>query len=290
MLILKIFVVLVAVYFLLTIYLTYLVHQIPRRPIVDTPDWGHVTDARIPAAGGAFLEVWRVEPDGPSKGIILLAHGWSRNRDRMVFRARIFACLGFTTVMHSARDHGKSSPKRMMNAKLFAEDIEAVLNWVDEPVLLYGHSAGSAGAAIAASQNPDKIRLLFLEASYADTKESLQSLYRWVNPIFGRFFAPMVLIWMDAYYGFKLDTFSPSRLATDIKAPVMLIHGSDDDRFPISFAKRLKDSFRPGQAVLYIGIGAGHSDSSHTPGYADAVKNFLEKHAYGASLPGDKTA
>ena len=136
----------------LSILFTYLVHARPRRPVEESPDWGTVIDTAIPAADGGFLEVWRIEPEGPSEGIVVLAHGWGRNRDRMVSRARMFGAWGYTTVIHSARDHGGSSRCRMMNAFKFGEDIGAVLNWVGEPVLLYGHSAGSAGAMIAAAK------------------------------------------------------------------------------------------------------------------------------------------
>ena len=197
---------------------------------------------------------------------MVLAHGWSRNRDRMVSRARIFARWGFTTVLHSARDHGGSSKRRFMNAVKFAEDIESVLRWLDEPVILYGHSIGSAGAIIAASRNPGKIRILFMEGSYAFTREALLSLYRWVNPLFG------------ICFGNKLDTASPARLAADINIPVMLIHGQKDRRFPLAFALELKQSFAPDQAELYVAEGAGHSDSSRTPGYAGAVRSFLDRH------------
>ena len=133
---------------------------------------------------GGSIEVWRVLPDGPSRGTILFMHGWGRNRDRMVGRARIFARWGFTTVMHSARDHGHSSPSRMMNIMKFGEDIETVLHWLDEPVMLYGHSAGSGGALIAAVRNPEKIQLLFLEGVFAETREALMHLYIWASPIF----------------------------------------------------------------------------------------------------------
>ena len=117
-------------YILVTLYLTYLVHQIPRAPVEDRPDWGMVLDERIPAVDGGSLEVWRIEPEGSSRGIVVLIHGWSRNRDRMVNRARIFGELGFTTVLPSTRDHGNSTSYRFMNAFRFAEDIEAVLKWV----------------------------------------------------------------------------------------------------------------------------------------------------------------
>jgi pimeloyl-ACP methyl ester carboxylesterase len=264
-------------YLLLTLFFTYIVHQIPRAPVKDIPDWGQIIDIRIPTAGGGSLEVWRVEPEGRSRGVVLLAHGWSRNRDRMVSRARIFAEMGFTTVMHSARDHGGSTRHPFMNAFRFAEDIEAVLEWIDEPVVLYGHSAGAAGAIIAASLNPDRIRLLFLEGCYARTKEALRSLYLGYNRLFGIFFAPMVVLWMDIFYRFKMDSVSPARLATDLDIPVLIIHGEKDQNFPLHHAWRVRDSFPGGRAELFVAKGADHSGSSLTPEYPIAIRSFVDR-------------
>jgi pimeloyl-ACP methyl ester carboxylesterase len=269
---------LVGLYLIFTLICTYLVQQLPRKPVNDPPDWGTVIDTTIPAVDGGFLEVWRIEPEGSSKGVVVFAHGWSRNRDRMVPRAKIFARWGFTTVIHSARDHGNSSRRRFMNAFKFAEDIEAVIKWLDQPIILYGHSAGSAGAIIAASRHPDRVRALFLEASYAFTKEALLSLYRWFNSFFGICFGPMILFWMNLFYRNRLDAVSPARLAPALKMPVMLIHGENDRRFPLDFALKLQRSFAPGQAELFVGRGAGHSDSSQSPGYEAAVKSFLDRH------------
>ena len=266
------------VYLLLTLLFTYLVHQHPRQPVQDAPDWGQVLDTRIPATDGGSLEVWRVDPDGHSRGVVVLAHGWSRNRDRMVDRARLFGRLGFSTVMHSARDHGGSSPKRYMNALRFAEDIEAVLSWVNEPVLLYGHSAGAAAAIIAASRNSDRIKLLFLEGCYAKTKEALLSLYRNYNLFFGTFFAPMVIFWMDLFYKRGLDSVNPVKLAPGIDLPVLLIHGSRDQNFPLHHAWRLMNSFPAGRAELFVATDSDHSSCSLTPEYPVAIQAFVDRH------------
>jgi pimeloyl-ACP methyl ester carboxylesterase len=152
-----------------------------------------------------------------------------------------------------------------------------VLTWVKEPVILYGHSAGAGGAIIAASRNSTMIRLLFLEACYANTKEALLSLYRWVNSFFGIVFGPMILVWMNLFYKNKLNLVSPDRLAPLIKMPVMLIHGEKDRRFPLEFAQTLKQKFAAGQAELYIAKGVGHSGSSTTAGYQPAVRSFIER-------------
>jgi pimeloyl-ACP methyl ester carboxylesterase len=268
----------VLAYILLVLYFLYLVHRIPRKPVKEVPDWGRVIDTRIPSIDGGSLEVWRVEPEGPSRGIVLFAHGWSRNRDRMVSRARVFGQLGFTTVIHSARDHGNSTPYRFMNAFRFAEDTEAVLKWINEPVLLYGHSLGAAGAIIVANRNPDKISLLFLEGCYARTKEALRKLYRNYNRFFGIFFAPMVVFFMDIFYRFRLNEVSPVRLASDIDIPVLIIHGELDQSFPLHHAWRLRDSFPAGRAELFVGIEADHSSSSLTPEYPMAIKSFVDRH------------
>ena len=271
--------VIVLFYLLFTLFLTYLVQQVPRNPVHDPPNWGQVLDTRIPSLeDGAFLEVWRIEPAGSSRGTVVFAHGWGRNRDRMVSRARYFGQWGFTTIIHSARDHGKSTPRRFMNAVKFAEDIEAVLKWVKEPVILYGHSAGAAGAIIAADRHSEQIKLLFLEACYADTEEALLSLYRWVNPFFGNIFGPMILLWMNFFYRNGLDAVSPARLAPSLKMPAMLIHGAKDRRFPLEFALRLKRSFPAGQVEMYIAENAGRSDSSRTAGYDRTVRSFVERY------------
>ncbi len=266
------------VYLLLSLYLTYLVHQIPRRPVKDVPDWGRVIDTKIPTVDEGMLEVWRIEPEGQSRGIIVLAHGWSRNRDRMVLRARLFGEMGFTVVIHSARDHGGSTRHRFMNALRFAEDIEAVLKWIDEPVLLYGHSIGAAGAIIVACRNPGKIKLLFLESCYARTKEALRRLYRIQNRLLGPLFAPMVVLWMDILYNFRMDKISPIRLAPKIDIPVLIIHGEKDYSFPLDYARKLRDSFPASIAEFFVGKGANHSSSSLTPEYPVAIRTFIDRH------------
>jgi len=273
---------LVLFYLVITLFLTYLVQEIPRNPVIDTPDWGNILDTRIRAIDGGSLEVWRIDPGTPSKGIVVFAHGWGRNRDRMVKRARQFFELGFTAVIHSARDHGNSSPKKFMNAVKFAEDIEAVLKWVNTPVLLYGHSAGSAGAIIAAHRNPAMVRLLFLEASYAHTNEALLSLYRWVNPVFGKLFGPMIIFWMGIFYRGAPEKYSPARLAQYITIPVMIIHGQKDRRFPISFAVELMNCFPHDRVTSYFAKDAGHSDTSLTKGYGTAVKSFIDEYLDGS--------
>jgi pimeloyl-ACP methyl ester carboxylesterase len=265
-------------YLAATLVLTYLVHRLPRRPVVDPPDWGETLDTWVPTRGGGRLELWRIVPDGPVRGTVVMIHGWSRNRDRMVARARHFARQGMITVLFSARDHGRSSRFRLMNAAEFAEDALAVMDWLGHPVILYGHSAGAGGAIIAASRRPGEVALLFLEGCYADSREGLLSLYRWFNPVFGRVFGPMILNWMNLLYRFRMKAVSPERLAPHLPMATLVIHGAEDRRFPAAFARRLHRAFPENRARLLVVPGAGHSESSAHPLYPEAVAGFLAAH------------
>ena len=128
---------------------------------------------------------------------------------------------------------------------------------------------------------PESVELLFLEASYAHTRPALLSLYRWFNWWVGTLLGPMILFWMNLYYRGGLDRLSPVRLAPSVTAPVMLIHGEKDRRFPLEYAYRLQKHFPDGIAEIFIARGSGHSDSSKTPGYAEAIKSFLDRHPQG---------
>jgi pimeloyl-ACP methyl ester carboxylesterase len=258
--------------------LFFFVHRWPRKPVDERPDWGGCTDTFLPAVDGGYLEVWRVEPEAPSRGVVVLAHGWSRNRGRMVRRARLFGQLGFTTILHSARDHGGSSRYPLMNAPRFGEDIMAVLDWIGEPVLLYGHSAGAAGAILAAHRHQDRIKALFLEGCYPDTEAALRSLYRWVHPLFGKYCGPLLIATLKLLYGRNcLRDYSPAVLAPDLDMPVMLIHGARDRRFPLACARRLKGAFRDGLTEMFVAPRAGHSDSSRDSAYPDAIRSFVAR-------------
>ena len=143
--------------------------------------------------------------------------------------------------------------------------------------MIYGHSAGAGGAIIAASRNQERIHTLFLEACYAHTEAALLSLYRWFNPFFGYFLGPMVIFWMNRFYHNGLKRVSPARLAPQITIPTLIIHGEKDQRFPVTFARELHESFPRGVSEIFVAKGAHHSESSQSEGYREAVRAFLNR-------------
>jgi dipeptidyl aminopeptidase/acylaminoacyl peptidase len=83
---------------------------------------------------------------------------------------------------------------------------------------------------------------------------------------------------MDLFYKMGLDSVSPVRLAPGIDVPVLLIHGSRDQNFPLHHVWRLMDSFPAGRAELFVATDSDHSSSSLTPEYPVAIKSFVDRH------------
>ena len=74
----------------------------------------------------------------------------------------------------------------------------------------------------------------------------------------------------------------PRRLADRIKAPVLLIHGTDDRSVPVSPSKRmasaLKRAGKPHELILFEDGDHFLSREEHRIRYLQELERFLKKH------------
>ncbi|KZX00003.1 peptidase S9 [Pseudoalteromonas luteoviolacea] len=79
-----------------------------------------------------------------------------------------------------------------------------------------------------------------------------------------------------------LVQFSPARNADKIKAPVLIVHGGDDERAPIEHAEAmvnaLKKAKKPYEYYLLENEGHGFYKAEHRLAYYQTVLAFLDKH------------
>jgi pimeloyl-ACP methyl ester carboxylesterase len=68
------------------------------------------------------------------------------------------------------RGHGASSPAQSQYRVIdYVDDVEALLQTLDEPAVVFGHSLGAMVAVAAAARVPNKVRALILEDPPLDT-------------------------------------------------------------------------------------------------------------------------
>ncbi|MFX1515717.1 MAG: alpha/beta hydrolase [Promethearchaeota archaeon] len=262
----------------LTYGIMLLLANFPRRPVDDVPDWGKTKDIRIPTVNGKKLECWVVTPEENSSKTnlaVILVHGWGRNRGRMVSRARIYGKHGFTTILVSVRDHGKSDKEIAgMSILKFSQDLDSCVKWWGKPVIVTGHSIG-AGASILVAAKNSLVKGVIAEAPPYAFLHSLKYVYRpilkWTTP----FFIPGIkLITSIRFRNHAKHEFSPFDAASRITVPTLLIHGKEDDILPYEHTYQLHSNIANSQ--VWTPDRITHYNIEEHPDYPNRIIRFTE--------------
>jgi dipeptidyl aminopeptidase/acylaminoacyl peptidase len=146
-------------------------------------------------------------------------------------------------------------------------------------VCIMGASYGGYAAEWAAIRNPDIYRCAVSFAGVSDIASQL----RFSRGSFTatRYFSN----WRERVQGqkdFDLDQISPLRQAARFGIPILIAHGTEDDRVPISQSRRLHAALlqanRPHDYVEYKGEGHGFENPVNATDFYVRVGAFLDKH------------
>ncbi|WP_027377447.1 alpha/beta hydrolase [Kaistella palustris] len=190
-----------------------------------------------PGAKINYLHFQVAEP----KGVVIYLKGNTKSIKGWGKFAVDFTRLGYEVVMMDYRGFGKSTGKRTVEA--MKRDSQFIYNIVKEEfpenkIVVYGRSLGSGFAArLAAKNNP---RMLILTSP-------LYSLLRTIH---------RYLPFMPAkpFLRYNIPTF---QYLKDVRCPIKIIHGSDDNLVPINTAVDLSE-INPELTRLYVILRAGH--------------------------------
>lgn len=256
------------------------------RNVSNPPDWGVIQDHRIETANGKTLECWVVYPDNLKDKIdgeiykenkaVILTHGWGRNRDRMVSRARIWADMGYTTLLFSARNHGNSEKDKMpMNIYKFTQDIESVIKWWNREVILQGHSIGAGASIVVASKN-SKVKAVVADAP---PRAIPVDLYDFYHAALGRltfvFYPGMMSMIRFLFRKLEKEDYSPIDAIKHLNKPGLIQYGKNDKVFRASFL----ESYRETNAELetHLFENAHHSNMCNQENYRDVLVDFVTR-------------
>ena len=266
--------------------ITTVLAKIPRQPVDEKPDWGIIEECLIPTRNNKTLEGWIVYPESlksetdPVKlkqnPAIILIHGWGRDRGRMTSRARVYGRNGYTTILISARDHGRSDKEFLgMSILRFSQDIEACVKWWGKKVILNGHSIGGGASLLVASRNPSLVKAVIAESAPHAFPYGLKYVYRpalrWLTPLF---LPGITIVTLIKYRKFARKDFSPLDASSDIKCPIFLIHGKEDKVFPPKYTPLLKEAIGL-HCKIWIPDQTDHHNVEDHPDYEEKVIEFL---------------
>lgn len=264
------------------------------RPQIDINQSASVEPIELKARDGLTLRGWLTKPNAANKKIplVVLPHGGPYGVvDRWVYDAetQLLASRGYAVLQVNFRG-SDGYGKAFMNAgvgewgRKMQYDITDATKWLVEQgsidaskICIYGGSYGAYAAMMAVATEPALFRCAIGYAGVYDLG-IFQKQGDINDTAYGRNFLSLVMQndkdWINKY--------SPTALANQIKAPVLLIHGGADRRTPVAHAnamrKALKQAGNEPEWIYKAAEGHGFYDEKNQLEAYQAIINFLDKH------------
>ena len=212
--------------------------------------------------------LYAAHPD-PKAPLLLFLHGARQYLGRSVFRIEQMRELGFSVLAIDYRGFGASTDELPSEAGVI-EDAEAAWRWLgerhpDRPRYVFGHSLGGAIAVQLAA------RLAERPAAESPRGVIVEGTFTSIRDMFGTFrwgWLPISMLITE-----RFDSLS---VVPRIKAPLLVVHGSDDSLVPSRFGRLLYERATTAKRFLLV-EGGTHTTTSWRGAaqYREALREFF---------------
>ncbi|MDX1520019.1 MAG: alpha/beta fold hydrolase [Anaerolineae bacterium] len=251
-----------------------------RRPITGSPLDINLAfqDVTIPTADGLELSAWYVPGSRPEA--IILVHGIHANKQEMLIIAPILTQAGYPVLMLDLRGHGESDDSRLSYGYRESLDVQAAADYLlrlpeVERVGAMGYSLGGAAVARAAGQD-ERIEAVVIQSSFSSLPDAVNDSFDKYTGLPKWPLAPIVVKAAELEVDMSIEQVDSARdLASLSPRPVLIIHGQNDDLFPVHQAHKMYAAARQPKS-LWVVEGLGHHyQLAQTPEYQQRLRQFF---------------
>jgi hypothetical protein len=217
----------------------------PNKEVKDVAayDLGDTTEIFLTTSDGAKIQTW-VHMPKPGMPMTIWYHGNAHHLGQRAEKFKQLIDLGYGFIAPSWQSFGKSdgvpSQAGIYEVARLAIKYSQQLGFKTEDTILIGESLGSGIASQMATEH--KFKGVFLITPYTTIADRAQEMY-WYLPV---------------KYLTK-DNFNNIDNISRINAPVLIVHGDDDDIIPHSHSQKLfEKALEPKKLIIYP--GKHHSD------------------------------
>ncbi|NQW22443.1 MAG: alpha/beta fold hydrolase [SAR202 cluster bacterium] len=280
-------VLLISVYGLVSFFIAQGVTKAGRDPQEDHPsNYGlEYEDVEFPSRReDVMLSGWYL-PAGAGPNLIFV-HGIGsvRSGDNAVALAARMVAEGYNVLMFDLRGHGSSEGDKVSGGYFERWDVLGAFDYLSErgaapgSTGLIGFSMGAATSILAAAEEP-LISALVADSPYADAsdliaRESARKtpIPGWLTPIF----IPAAKLWAKGIYGIDIGVLVPERAVASLGYPILVIHGTGDQRIPWEQGQRVAEA-APDGSDLWLAPDVDHVDAflTYPDEYEDRVSKYL---------------
>ena len=190
------------------------------------------------------LVAWYAPPKKTQGPVVVMFHGNAGNISHRTIKARTMIDQGLGIMMVEYRGYG-SNKGRPTESGLYS-DARAALAWLEgegiksAQMILYGESLGTGVAVQMATEMTPY--LLVLEAPFDSAANVAKKAYP---------FLPIDFLMQD-----RFDSIDKIK---QIKTPLLIVHGDEDNVIPLALAKNLFEAANHPKEINIIN-GGGHAD------------------------------
>ena len=215
------------------------------------------------------------------KPTLIFVHGIGsvRSGDRAVELASRLVGNGFNVLMFDLRGHGSSGGDQVSGGYFEQSDVLGAFDFLGgreippHRIGLVGFSMGAATAILAAAQEP-AIGALVADSPYAKASELIaheaarKTVFPgWLTPIF----VPTSVVMADWFYGIDLGSLVPEDAVVDLPYPILVIHGTADQRIPYHQGQRVQQGADAGSSIWLV------PDVDHVDAFATDPEEYVER-------------
>ncbi|MGT2771914.1 alpha/beta hydrolase [Streptococcus marimammalium] len=236
--------------------------------------------------GGLKQVAWYVEAPKKTEKTVIIVHGFSSSKERMMAYGWLFHKLGYNVLMPDNIASGDSGGRIIGYGW---NDRFNIIKWSEilvetnpnSHIILYGLSMGGATVMMASGEEalPKQVRAIIEDAGYTSVWDELvyQAKDMYNLPAFPILYQVSAMSKIRA--GFTYGEASSIKQLEKNTRPILFIHGSEDKFVPTEMVyENYEATAAPKE--LYIVKGADHAKTFSTDikTYEEKIASFLKKY------------
>jgi hypothetical protein len=215
---------------------------------------------------------------------VILLHGYTGGKEELLHLAKWYYEQGYNVLLPDLRAHGISQGKYFGMGYLDRKDI---LHWIkyivskDETakIVLHGHSMGAATALFTAGENSSHLVGCISDSAYTSVYKVFQLQIKALFKLPGHALLGTVnLLFGLRKGGYYINGGNVVKYTSEIKVPVLFMHGTKDDLLPVSMCDELYDACNSKkEKVILENSGHAQGDLEDFKFYTETIDKFLNK-------------
>jgi len=227
------------------------------------------------------LEAWLIKTI-PSKGTVIIFHGYSGQKASMLDKAEAFLSLGYSTLLVDFMGSGGSEGNQTTIGFYEAQEVKSAFDYMkntgEKNIILFGTSMGAAAIMKAQKDYAMPASALILECPFGTMLETVQARFKAMKvPAFPM--AQLLVLWGGLENKFNAFSHNPAEYAAYIHCPVLLLYGEKDIDVSLKETNEIFENLK-GKRELQTFPLSGHENylTRYKEKWTENVLEFLRRY------------